>query len=153
MRTAVILDPGELFTLTKGGRLELLVHGAHGPIGVMLVGTRNVAPTPENRFDLDPAEAAAMGKLQKKRKRQRVWAAAKRASLQTSPPKSSALLSATEVAQRLGLDNATVHLAKNNNKLPVGKHITKLSGKGGGPHYLFRWSDVEKWRASVRPRR
>ena len=146
MRTGIVLDKLELITLSSGGRIELALGGKMMENEVLvLVGPPN-SRIGRPRSVPEPQSKAQAEKLERKRKRQRKWVAAKRAD-----QPSAGLLTTEQVADRLGLGGKLVGHAATSGKLRVAK---KLKSKCPSGYTLrFSWPDVVKWRAGVQPRK
>ena len=144
MRTGVVLDKLEMLTLSSGGRIELALGGKMMENEVLVLVGPPSSRIGRPRSVPEPQSKAQAEKLERKRKRQRKWVAAKRAD---QPP--VGLLTTEQVATRLGLSPKGVGLAALSKKLKVAKKVP--SSNPSGYALRFSWPDVVKWRAGVKP--
>jgi len=144
MRTGVVLDRLEVIALSSGGRIEVTL----GENQILLIGPPGRLGCPKKEIAEEPSSQPERLRLatplERKRRRQREWVAAKRA-LKTQPP--AGLLTSQQVAARLGVTGKLVSHAVVHRRLKATSRV-----KAENPHgyaYRFKWADVVKWRAGV----
>ncbi len=140
MRTGVVLDRLEVLALSSGRRIEVTL----GDTQVLLIGP----PGRPKKAVADEPTSQPERSIERKRKRQREWVAAKRAEL-AEHGRPDRLLTTTQVAERVGIDDKTVTLASSKGKLRVAAR--PKSNCPTGYSLRFKWADVLKWRAGVQP--
>jgi len=146
MRTGVVLDRLEVIALSSGGRIEVTL----GENQILLIGPPGRLGRAKTEIAEEPSSQSERLRLatplERKRKRQREWVAAKRAEHGRAP---AGLLTTEQVAERLGLNSSGVGMAAKAGRLKVAARLKSKSPRGYS--LRFNWSDVLKWRAGVQP--